>query len=171
MYAQVVMKARKLFARRRRERGAATAEGVIITGMMVIIMACLWGIVSAHRAKITAMDDARKSAWVAALKPCSGGGSTMGDITAATGQAESDAVPDTSESNQYLDPSKTSLGTDSGYITLKKTRQVTFPGVIGGSTYTMYGHMHMRCNEPNPPENLVDFFKTAFGVVKGVFSF
>lgn len=146
-------------------------EGAIIAACMVILFACMWAGVSYERTKISVMDEARLTAWQQALQPCSGGDSVMTDIGSEAGNANvPGGMPNNSGSNQYIDPSKTSLGKDSGYVTVVKKKDVTFPQVIGGGTFTMQGKMHMRCNEPKPTENLKDFFKQAFNVAKDLFS-
>ncbi len=165
------MTSRKRF-RGRLRRGAAAVEAVIVASVMVIIMACLWGAVNAHKAKLTAMDAARALAWKQALAGCEGSGNALDNVTANTGQAEDvPGMPNTSEAEGYIDFGDTSLTKDSGYIDLTKSESAVFPGIIGGNSYEMKAHMYMRCNEPPAPDNVGDFFKTAFGVVKGVFGF
>jgi len=155
---------------RRRQRGAAMTESAIIAAFMVIQFACMWAAVSYERAKIMVMNEARAEAWAQAIKPCGGGGGdVMGDIGGATGDASSPNMPNTGESNQYIDIGSTSMGKDAGYVTITRQRNVTFPGIIGGKSYMMSSRMHMRCNEPPGPETPWDFFKQAFGVVKGLF--
>lgn len=148
-------------------------ESAIIAAFMVIQFACLWAAVSYERAKIMVMNEARVEAWSKAIKPCNGGGGgdVLGDIGSATGDANSPGMPSTGESNQYIDLGSTSMAQDAGYVTINRQRNVTFPAVIGGKSYTMYSRMHMRCNEPPGPETAWDFFKNAFGVVKGMFGF
>lgn len=146
-------------------------EAVIVTGVLAIIMACMWAAVSYQKVKLEVMAEARAQAWQAALQPCEGSGDTLNDIAGETGSADSDSMPGTQSVDKYLDVGTTSLATDSGYVDVTRKRSVTFPKMIGGATYQMQGSMYMRCNEPNPPENVTDFFKTAFSVVKYSFSF
>jgi hypothetical protein len=156
---------------RRGERGAAMVEAAIIAACMVIELASMWAAMSYERAKLQAMDEARVTAWAAALQPCDGSESTLGDLGNETANADSDALPSQGESSKFLDLDKTSLSKDSGYVDVTKQKNVVFPKVIGGQQFTMKAHMYMRCNEPKPPENLKDFFKTAFGVLKSMFGF
>ena len=161
----------KRIRRRRQLRGAAMVEAAIIAAFMVIQFASMWGAVSYEKGKLMVMDEARTIAWQQALQPCDGNESTMGNIGNETGNADSDSVPGQGESQKYIDIGKTSLGKDSGYVNVTQSRNVTFPAVIGGQQFTMQAHMYMRCNEPKPPEGLKDFFETAFGVLKDMFSF
>ncbi len=80
-------------------------------------------------------------------------------------------MPSTQPVDKYLDVGTTSLATDSGYVSVARKRSVSFPQMLGGTTYQMHGSMYIRCNEPEPPENAKDFFKTAFSVVKYSFNF
>lgn len=141
-------------------------ESAIIAAFMVIQFACIWAAVTYQKAKIGVMDDARVAAWAAALNACDGGGSMATDIGQQVGDSEAGGVPDISEAqNQAGSQFGTGNGAfnDSGYHTTTKQRQAKFPNLIGGSTYTMYGKMHMRCNEPKKNDDGKKYFLIALG--------
>lgn len=138
-------------------------ESAIIAMVMVIVFACMWAAVSYEHAKIRVMDEARAQAWQKAISgdSCSGGGSMEGDINANAGDANSDATPDTSGVQGDYNMPISGVMTDSGYLTHELKRDVKFPGVIGGSTYTMWGKMHMRCNEKKKNDDGNKYFALA----------
>ncbi len=144
-------------------------EAAIIAAYMVIQFACMWGAVSYEKTKVMAMDEARYMSWQQALQPCDGSESTMGDIGNEAANAGSDPLPGGVPNSQMPNVGSTSLATDSGYVDLTRTQKVSFPAIIGGKEFAMQGKMYMRCNEPHPPENVVDFFKQAWNVIKGMF--
>ena len=148
---------------RRRRRGAAMTESAIIAMVMVIVFACMWAAVSYEHAKIRVMDESRAQAWQKAIagSSCSGGESMEADMNANAGDANSDATPDTSGVDSYVPITGNGAFTDSGYLTLELKRDVKFPGVIGGSTYTMWGKMHMRCNEKKKNDDGDKYFALA----------
>lgn len=144
-------------------------EAAIIAGMMVLVFACMWGAVSFQRAKLSAMNQARVAAWTAALRPCDGSENTLEDLANTTDDAESDPLPNTQKVDQFAALGKTSLAKDSGYVDVTRKQSAQFPKVIGGQTYELQAHMYMRCNEPDPPETALEFFKTGFAVLKSSF--
>ena len=135
------------------------AESAIIAMVMVIIFACMWGAVSYHKAKLQAMDQARAQGWAQALQACSGNESVASDIGNAVGESGSEGMPSTSESDQFYDIKSNDAFKDSGYITITKSKNVKFPGVIGGQSFDMQGKMHMRCNEPKKNDDGEKYFK------------
>ena len=135
------------------------AEAAIIAMVMVIVFACMWAAVSYHRAKLTAMDQARTAAWAQALKSCSGNESVVSDLGNSAGDADSPGVPSTEDSKQFYDVTSNDAFKDSGYVTVTKTKNVKFPGVIGGQSFDMQGKMHMRCNEPKKNDDGAKYFK------------
>lgn len=146
-------------------------ESAVIAGFFVILFACLWAAASYHSAKIRVMDSARAEAWKKALAPCLGHESVSDDLSAATTAASAPSLPSTKSSDAYVDLEKTSIAVGSGYVAVDQEQSVQLPGLIGGSTYAMRGRMRLRCNEPEPPETLVDFFKQGFAVVKSTSGF
>lgn len=141
-------------------------ESAIIAAFMVIQFACIWAAVSYQKAKIGVMDEARLAAWQTTIQYCSGGGDVSGDMEQNVGDANAGGVPDISGA-QEQGGSSFGLGNDvfkdSGYPNISKQRQAKFPGVIGGSSYTMYGKMHMRCNEPKKNDNGKTYFLIILG--------
>jgi hypothetical protein len=151
---------------RRRRRGAAMTESAIIAAFMVIQFACIWAAVSYQKAKIGVMDEARVAAWATTIQYCSGGGDVSGDLNQSVGDANAGGVPDISEASNQAGSSfglANAVFKDSGYPTITKQREAKFPGVIGGSTYTMIGKMHMRCNEPKKNDDGKKYFLIALG--------
>jgi hypothetical protein len=153
---------------RRRRRGAAMAESAIIAMVMVIIFACMWAAVSYHKAKLQAMDQARAQAWTQALQSCSGNESLVTDLGNEAGNSGAGGVPDTQ--NDFYNPVDNDAFKDSGYVTVTKTRNVKFPGVIGGQSFDMQAKMHMRCNEPKKNDDGAKYFKIVFLVAIGLYA-
>ncbi|GMV18656.1 MAG: hypothetical protein HS104_00740 [Polyangiaceae bacterium] len=141
-------------------------ESAIIAAFMVIQFACIWAAVSFQKAKIGVMDEARLAGWQTAIQYCSGGGDVASDLDQNVGDSGGGAVPDISGASEQGGGSF-GLGNDvfkdSGYPTISKQRETKFPGVIGGSSYTMYGKMHMRCNEPKKNDNGKTYFLIILG--------
>jgi len=141
-------------------------ESAIIAAFMVIQFACIWAAVSYQKAKIGVMDEARLAAWQTTIQYCSGGGDVSTDMEQNVGDSNAGAMPDISGAQEQGGGSF-GLGNDvfkdSGYPNIQKQRNAKFPGVIGGSSYTMYGKMHMRCNEPKKNDNGKKYFLIALG--------
>jgi hypothetical protein len=141
-------------------------ESAIIAMVMVIIFACMWAAVSYEHAKIRVMDEARAQSWGQALAGtnCSGGGEDLsGQMNANSQDANSDATPDTSGIDSTIPVAGNAAFSDSGYVTVELKRNVQFPGLIGGKSYTMWGRMHMRCNEKPNNDDGDKYFWIALG--------
>ncbi len=143
-------------------------ESAIIAMVMVICFACLWAAVSFEHAKIRVMDEARVGAWAGALaggSSCSGGENLTGELGNTAAEAGSDALPDTSKiEGQYMKFGGNEAFTDSGYLTVQIQRNVTFPGIIGGTSYAMQGKFYIRCNEQKKNDDGEKYFLIALGI-------
>lgn len=157
-------------ARGRRERGAAMVEAAVVAVFMVMVFACAWSALRFQAAKLHAMDEARSTAWALALKGCEGKSDALADIGETASEAGSGPLPSTKTADEFAEIGATSLARDSGQVDVTSKRTVTFPKLMGGQSHELSGRMTMRCNEPNPPENLLDLFKTAVGVANFKYS-
>lgn len=150
---------RKRLARLRRQRGAAMAEGAIVAMVMVILLASMWAAVSYEKTKLTVMDQARVAAWQKSLQTCAGDEDVLTDIGNSSEDAASDAPPDTGSTGDFISLPGLDVFKSAGYAEVDLTKGVTFPGVIGGQTFTMHGKMYMRCNEPKKNDDGEKYFK------------
>jgi len=155
----------------RRARGAAMVESAVVAAFMLVMFACLWSAVSYHAGKLRAMNEARYSAWQVALGTCDGSEDAIEDIGETTDEAGAGSLPNTKQSDQFLSVRAGSLANESGYVDLTRKRTVTFSKLVGGGSHEMKSRMHMRCNEPTPPETAKDLFMTALGVAKFSYGF
>jgi hypothetical protein len=167
---------RRKLRRNRLRRGAAMTEGVIISGLFMVLFALLWGAVVTQRTKLRVMDEARSQAWATALK----GGDKCGeerafgrdDLNQGASAAGESGVPQDGETDKYakvFGGGGHDLGRkDAGYVSVVITKNASVPKFIGGKTYSMQGKFHVRCNEPLPKEGLGYFFKQAWGIVSSI---
>lgn len=167
---------------RRRRRGAAATEGVIVATFFVFMFACMWGALTFHWEKVRVMKEARAEAWMYALNACKGGGANTG---LTPGEADSDVLggissnagnagisspePESSEVPNVADVG--GVNEEKGYATTTVTGAVSMPGLIGGSSHSPTGKMYIRCNEEHPPQDFFQLAKTAFNMAKDLWPF
>ncbi len=134
-------------------------EGAIIAMVMVILLACMWAAVSYERVKLQVMNDARTAAWQKALQPCQGNDNVLTSIDQSSADANSEPPPDTGgDLGKFISLPSLDVFKGSGYVDVDLTQNTTFPGVIGGTTFTMHGKMYMRCNEPKRNDDGKKYF-------------
>jgi hypothetical protein len=135
------------------------AEGAIIAMVMVILLASMWAAVNYERTKLQVMDQARVAAWQKSLQTCAGDEDVLTDVADSSADAASDAPPDTGSTGDFISLPGLDVFKSAGYAEVDLQKQVQFPGVIGGQTYSMHGKMYMRCNEPKKNDDGEKYFK------------
>lgn len=157
--------------RRRRERGAALVEAVVIVPFFIIIFASMIFVGQLYGEKQRTIREAKQNAWVYAMGNCQG---SMSDVSSETdgdpmGQLQSsDPNVDPGQTQQFSgsDPGMAKLQQDMGTAVATSTGKVTASKGIGGFTNSLSTTTRVQCNEPPIDGNLFGVFKFAWNLFK-----
>jgi len=131
-------RARRKLRRRRRGRGAALVEAIIVSAMLMTIMAAGLFLHHLYVAQMKALADARLAGWSQALAGCNAG-VDLGAIWSESGQNAAPPDVDTESTPGFFG----SVGHTAG----SASETATAHARIGGGSYTLTAQDSIACNE------------------------
>jgi hypothetical protein len=149
---------------RRAQAGAALVEGVIVSGLLALVLACGLFFHRVYSAKFTTLREARVEAWVAALRGCGGGlaGALLSGLNGLTTLTQSD------EDDLVDNPSRLSRvgrGVGDGAPVA-----VSAGPLLGSRRYTMRTRREVACTDEADHAAGDSFLATSFHMIRDLAS-
>ena len=159
------------FRRRRRSRGAAMVEAVVVIPFFIIIFASMIFVAKLYGEKQRTMRVAKEYSWTYAMSNCESGGanaalesggSPMGQMETEDPNVNSDPLEQFNGSDPGMDKFNKDWGTASATV----TGSVTASKAIGGFTNDLSTTTKVQCNEKRQKGNLRGVFGFAWDLFK-----
>jgi Flp pilus assembly protein TadG len=157
--------------RKRRQRGAALVEAVVIIPFFIIIFASMIFVGQLYGEKQRTLREAKQNAWVYAMGNCQGSTSDVssesdGDPMNQLQNNDPNVDPNQTQQFSGSDPGMAKLQQDMGTAVATSTGTVTASKGIGGFSNKLSTTTRVQCNEAPIDGNLFGVFKFAWNLFK-----
>lgn len=146
--------------RRRAQAGAVLVEGLIVSGVLALLLACGVFFHQVYSAKLATLREARAEAWLAALRGCGGGlaAGLLNQLPVITALSEADEAG-LIDAPEWLTEMGRGVG-EGAPVT------VSAAPLLGGGTYTMRTRRDVACTDYADHAAGDSFFATAFQMIR-----